>query len=567
MIKKIPVIKLKELVLCVLLFGIANSLPLIGQSILGKEKMKRFPTESPWIFPVNLGDVDGRNMYISAYPALRLNSGEFIHLWKPERTQFDERRISKYNIFQELIWENTFEVEQEESIDYVYTNDDHLFVMGSLGKRHTKEQMIIAHVFTLDSGKLVQTRIVHNQSLRSDQDLLFELSADSSKMLYYYFQHRKPGMHTRATYNYTRQDHKIGYRYKNVDKIHLLIYDKELNLLDEAEIKMGDEKASVLDCQIDNEGNVYALTYNKPSILEAIQYNITEKEQKKIRYEDFLKPSDMYNRFNTRMPTFAGAGQKLYLPKANRKGYGRDRGTKSYEILCFDFIKEDIDLRRKININPGLQIEIEKQRKELGIRPLKRFDEYLMRDVFESGEGDLWFLVQKFQSSNLENPEGGNYWEEPVNTYELGEFILFQFSPEGKPIKALIIPSYQRISGFMERLFFDYHMQIDKKEGKISMLTYEPSEEKFRGPERVFWRSINLRNGEISPKKKIYEGERRYQFLLHPYTLWLNEDILSFIIIEGENGSAYRLSVNLSEEFTEEDKKKKKGDRKKNGRF
>lgn len=559
--------KWKELIIGMLLAGLACSLPLKGQSVLGKEKMKRFPTEAPWVFPVSLGDIDGRDMYITTRPAIKLNTGEFIHLWKPERTPFNARRVSKYNIFQEQIWENTFEIEQEENIDYLFEHKDHIYVMGSLGKRHSKEQMIIAHVISEDSGKLVQTRIVRSQRIKSDQTLFFTLSPDSSKMLYYYFQHEKPGIHTRATYNYLRQDNKIGYRYKNVNKVHLLIYDKDLNLLAETEIKNKREKASILDCQIDNKGNVYAISYEKPGILEAIQYNFETQEQQEIRYEDFLKPSDMFNRFNTRMPAYIGSGQKLYIPKADRKGFGRDRGTKAYQILCFDFQKGDVDLSRKIDISPGLQIKIEKQRKELGIRPLKRFDEYLMRDIFETADKSLWFLVQKFQTSNLENPMEGNYWEEAVSTYELGEFILFQFSPEGKPIQALIIPAFQRISGFMERLFFDYHVQIDKEKGKISMLTYEPSEQKFRGPERIFYRSINLKNGDISPKQKVYEGERRYQFLLNPYTLWLNEDILSFIIIEGDNGSAYRVSVNLSEEFKEEEKKKNRKNRAKNGDF
>ncbi|MEM6802656.1 MAG: hypothetical protein AAF696_14705, partial [Bacteroidota bacterium] len=538
-----------------------------AQAVLGKEKMKRFPTESPWVYPVGLGTLDGQDMYQAFSPVLRINSGEFVHVWKAERTRYDERRVSKYNIFQETIWETDIKLEDEESIDFVYQEDEQIIVLGSLGKRHSKEQMIIAHILTQDSGKLVQTRIVHNQRLKSDQTLFFEASPDSSKLLYYYFQHPKPGIHTRVSYFYTRQDNRVGYRYKNVDKVHLKIFDRKLNLLKDAELRVNSPKEAIMDCRIDNDGNVYAISFEKPAILKAMQYNLATEEQQTIVYEDFLKPSDMNNRFNTRFPSFVGSGQKLYLPKAERKSYGRDKGTKAYELYCFDFQKGELDLSRRIDINPGLQIEIEKQRKELGIKPLKRFDEYLMRDIFETAGGDLWFLIQKFQTSSLENPGYGNYWEETVNNYELGEFIIFQFSPEGKAVKAMIIPSYQRISGFMERLFFDYHMQIDKEKGKISLLTYEPSEQKFRGPERVFWRGINLRNGEISQKKKIYEGERRYQFFLNPYTLWMNEDILSFIMIEGDNGSAYRISVNLAGEFVEEEKKSRKKSQAKKGRF
>lgn len=536
-----------------------------AQAVLGKEKMKKFPTEAPWVYPVALGSLDGTDMYVSFNPALKLNSGQFLHLWKPERTRYKNRRLSKYNIFQEEIWVCDFELEDEESIDYYFVEEDKIYVMGSVGKRSSKEQMIIAHVISLDSGKVENTRVVHNQRIKSDQTLYFEVSPDESKLLYYYFQHERPGTFARANYNFIRQDNRIGYRYKNVDKVHLLIYDRKLNLLAEGSLKGTSRKASIMDCQIDNEGNVYSLSYEKPGNLEALQYHIESGEQKKIRYDEFLQPNDMFNRFNTRMPTYVGSGQKLYLPKANRKGYGRDRGTKAYELLCFDFETQELDLSRKININPGLQIEIEKQRKELGLRPLKRFDEYLMRDIFETEDGNMWFLVQKYHTSSLENPQSANYWEAPVNNYELAEFILFQFSPEGKAVKALIIPSYQRISGYMERLFFDYHMQIDKEKGKISMLTYEPSEQKFRGPERIFFRNINLNTGEISQKKKIYEGERRYQFFLNPYTVWLNEDILSFIMIEGDNGSAYRVSVNLAEEFVEEEKKKDKKNRAKKG--
>ncbi|MEL6252696.1 MAG: hypothetical protein AAFR87_11845 [Bacteroidota bacterium] len=527
--------------------------------------MKRFPTEAPWVYPVALGSLDGTDMYISFNPALKLNSGQFLHLWKPERTRYKNRRLNKYNVFQEQIWECDFELEDEESIDYYFVEDDKIYVMGSVGKRSSKEQMIIAHVISLDSGKVEQIRVVHNQRIKSDQTLYFAVSPDQTKLLYYYFQHERPGTFARANYNFIRQDNRIGYRYKNVDKMHLLIYDRQLNLLAEGTLKGTSRKASIMDCQIDNEGNVYSLSYEKPGTLEALQYHMESGEQKKIKYEEFLQPNDMFNRFNTRMPTYVGSGEKLYLPKANRKGYGRDRGTKAYELICFDFETEELDLKRKININPGLQIEIEKQRKELGLRPLKRFDEYLMRDIFETADGNMWFLVQKYHTSSLENPQNANYWEEAVNNYELAEFILFQFSPEGKAVKALIIPSYQRISGYMERLFFDYHMQIDKEKGKISMLTYEPSEQKFRGPERIFFRSINLNTGEISQKKKIYEGERRYQFFLNPYTVWLNEDLLSFIMIEGDNGSAYRVSVNLAEEFLEEDKKKEKKNRAKKG--
>ncbi|MEL6627108.1 MAG: hypothetical protein AAFQ92_16415, partial [Bacteroidota bacterium] len=57
-----------------------------------------------------------------------------------------------------------------------------------------------------------------------------------------------------------------------------------------------------------------------------------------------------------------------------------------------------------------------------------------------------------------------------------------------------------------------------------------------------------------SPRKLVYERKRRNQYVLDAFIEWLNDDLICFIALDGDQGAAYLVTVNLAMEPEEEEK-------------
>ena len=540
------------------LFALLLILPssMWSQAVIGKEKVKDFPTEAPWIYPYESLDLHGNKIYLSHTPSLQISDGQFVHLWKPENGFSRERVLRKYNLLVEELWKLEFELEKDEEVIHMYKLDSNIVLLSVEVSNFNDYHLGRARIIEPDSGKIVQSEVLFRTELNKDQDLGFEISPDSSKFLFYYFQHENPNRGIRIYYDFVHWDEQPGFKASHVGNVPFLVFNRDLKEQYRGLIVMNNKKLVTLDCQIDNAGNVYVSSFEKPNQLQVRQYHAKRKEQSQLVYKNFVKYGELNIPFYTQLPALIGREEKLFITVADRLLKGRQRGTKAYRIVAFDFKAKEVDLTREVSINSSLLVQLEKQREEFGMRPLKRFDEFWIRDLIEMPDQSLWLVIQKYGHGNLSGRIYENIWGDSNGQQELGEIVLFQFDPAGQIQQAIIVSSQQYITSFMEKLGQFYAMDIDKARGHIRLLTREPSLDNLRGPDRLYFRFIDLNTSKVSDRIQIYDGKRRNQYFIKPYTIWLNQDILTFVMIEGDDGNAYVVTVNLQAESEDEEERK-----------
>ncbi|RMG72627.1 MAG: hypothetical protein D6722_05150, partial [Bacteroidetes bacterium] len=120
--------------------------------------------------------------------------------------------------------------------------------------------------------------------------------------------------------------------------------------------------------------------------------------------------------------------------------------------------------------------------------------------------------------------------------------------PEGRIRQALIVPTEQDAEGPLGYTHAPYFLQVDRARKRLQLITREPSGEKRNGPERFFYRTVDLETAVVSPALQIYEGQRRNQYFLKAYAHWLNPDILAFMMMDGDHGQIYNVVVNVAAE-------------------
>ncbi|MEL7534886.1 MAG: hypothetical protein AAFN10_26525, partial [Bacteroidota bacterium] len=289
----------------------------------------------------------------------------------------------------------------------------------------------------------------------------------------------------------------------------------------------------------------------KPSA--AFCYDAQSESLATLTYEGFVERQELNEAYYTHFPpTISAKGKRLYIAHAEREIRGKLKGTQAYQVVNFDFDKAVVDLSRRIDINSSLVVTVEKQREDFGVPPLKRFDGFMIQEIIEMPDDRIWLLTQKFDAHQYAGSPT-EFGPMAAQEHVIGEMILYEFAPDGEVRQALIIPSFQRSQNLYEKAgeFYSYH--LDKENGILSVLTREPSGKKLRGPDRLYTRIVDLNSSEVSNRSKIYEGLRRTQYYLRPYTVWHNNFLVSFVVLDGEQGEAWLVSVNLLGEPAEED--------------
>ena len=86
-------------------------------------------------------------------------------------------------------------------------------------------------------------------------------------------------------------------------------------------------------------------------------------EQNQLDFDGGPKYKDLTDPYYIQLPMVTGDQDRVYLTVAERVLKGRLRGTKSYQIVTFDFKSQAIDLSRKVEITSSLLVQIEKAEK------------------------------------------------------------------------------------------------------------------------------------------------------------------------------------------------------------
>ncbi|MCB0852507.1 MAG: hypothetical protein KDD63_09805, partial [Bacteroidetes bacterium] len=134
-----------------------------AQEVIGDLELKDFPTESPYIYPYEYVNYQSEHIYLAHIPALRINRGEFVHLWKSEKGNYRKRKLTKYNLFMEILWETEFKLDQEEDIFHFFRHKDQLIVLTREYVFPSRTHWIKARVFSTEDGEQIKSLLLWNQ--------------------------------------------------------------------------------------------------------------------------------------------------------------------------------------------------------------------------------------------------------------------------------------------------------------------------------------------------------------------------------------------------------------------
>lgn len=541
-------------IFCLLLLLL--SLPGYGQVVVGKIELEDFEYEDR-LFPLRDLDRSGSETYLEHETVSLLSPGSFVQLWMPDWRSGRRRMLTRYNLLLEVDWTVEFELNWEESILKMYPTETELCVLTyeyeSIHDRH----MIKMRSFHLDNGTPAQSRIFYQYPGRLDQEVFFDFSPTEQLFALYYFS--RPNDRRVSVYSdYVDREGMLGSKIIRAEYVHYRVFDLALDTVVTGSYPLADKKTTWMSGQVDEEGNFYLIGAQKPTFLSVYCFDRTTKTSQLLTYGNFSDYRELNEPYTTHFPPTVGAGKKLYLAYANRQLKGRLRGTKAFQVICFDFARDEIDLRRNVEVTSTLLVSVEKQRERFGLPPLRRFDGFMIREIIEMPDQSVWLWVQKYDK----NPHGTTNISTgyPVDyEHEIEESLLFGFDASGTIQQALIVPSAQRNKTRFEKAGDFYSRYLNKETGLMTLLTREPSGDKLAGPERLYYRTINLKTSEISNRNLLYEGERRNQYLLMPYTVWHNNHLVTFVLLDGELGDPWLITINIEGEAVEEEAGKKKG--------
>lgn len=549
-------LKISIPILTGLLFLSSGFSALHAQGLVGELKLKDFPTDNPWYYPYDFSAYAPEQVQLLHTPSIKVTEASFVQLWQSEKGPTRERHLTRYNVFLDQEWDTTFKLDMEEEIIHFYSEDSIVVVLSTKYSFLTGIHQVLARVFSLEDGSSSFTRLLWDTKTKSDESIWFDFSPDSSSFILFLFQNDHPYRRIRTSYDPWLMTERVGFRVSNAEYVEFRSYDRAMTQTNSGKIVLNNRRLSVMDCQVDNKGNVYVSAFEKPETLHVFQWNAETETQRELHYDTFPGKTQIREYYYTRFPPLTGSEDRLYIAVAERVERGKQRGIKSFQVINFDFALGTVDLSRKMEINSTLLVNAEKQRKSFGMRPLKRFDLFMIMDIVEMADKSLWLITQHYQTN-----QGRTYGvEHPAyrqTEQEIGEIIMYGFDPQGQVRQVIIVPTSQHTVKTIDRLGQFFHLDVDKEKGIMRFVTRESSEDNLRGPDRIFYRKVNLTTGEISPRMMLYSGKRREQLLLKAYTVWLNPSLVTLIMIDGDEGNAYVVCVNVDSEEAGDSRKKK----------
>ncbi|MCI4668787.1 MAG: hypothetical protein MRZ79_11675 [Bacteroidia bacterium] len=527
-----------------------------GQRIISSIKLKKFPVNEPVIYPYQTPSVGSEEVYVQHDPSIRLSDGSFVHIWEKSWSRHGYRELTHYDLFLEEISSGELKLERQEDILYSHPEDTvlHLFTyeydFGS-ARHHIRHRKI-----GISSAEILDTESVWMSYGKYGELVSHKLSPDKRFLLLY-----QPIGYKLGSKSYYLED--VVFNYENVQPIHtrtggvvFSVFDLENNkkLVNDT-LKWDNKKKWIFfGSGVDNNGNVYAGIYDRKKEFHVHGWNVEKAKQERLIYDEFPVWKDLLNLYSGFRNIQVGMDSKVYVTQTNRISSGKLRGIQNFQVISFDFKEMNVDLKRRVDISSALKVQVGKVREEFGLKANRRFDNYLITDLIELSDQSLWLMVQSYGLNNssvsmVDFPRRGRYEEFAE------ELIMFEFSPVGEIQKALVIPSFQRSTGILDRKGYFYHTEVDEEKKLMRMLTREASGDKLRGPDRLYLREIDLEKGVSSERKMVYAGKRRDQYFLKAFAEWLNNDLLSVVILEGVRGKAYLVTVNTGQEPEEEEEK------------
>ncbi len=506
----------------------------------------------PRLAPYESLDYGGFMVYSMYDPVQKVGESDLIYLWRPEFGGYQRRRLTRFDLFMESKWETEFRLEQQEDIFYFFEKEDTAVVLSALLDFRTKSQRVYARFFDPEDGSLLRQDLLATYTGTAEAPLLFTTSADKKVLLFFQLRRTRDRNRVILYTDFIHPNGDLAWRAMKTDEILFRSYTSSLQPLEDGLVIMPDRKDQLLDVGIDGEGYLYLSSFIRPDQLEIRRYSPRTQETKALSWEGFPRPEEMKYLYDTGFPPYHMAPGQLYVPMAERTTRGVTRGTHAFELIHFDFVAGTVQPSHHIKTQSSLLVAIEKSREEINSRRLKVFDSYVVRDLRTLSDGRTWMLTQYFTHDNFRAMASSAPDIYRGQEHEIGELIFFVFDTLGQPEQAIIIPTYQLIRSARDRMTQHAHVHFDEKNGEIRLLMREDSGDDYRGTARIYHRRLDLKTGTVSPRKLVYEADRRLHNTPFAFVEWINRDILSFLSYEGEDERMFAMTVNLAQPLEEE---------------
>ena len=522
---------------------------LSAQALLGERRLKEVETQDTWPYPYDGINPQGMPLSIPFDPMVQIDEGTFAQIWKPRRGSFRDRKLTAYNLFLEQLWEASLELAREEEVLHLMAVDTLVVLLTTDYDYGQKVHTARARSYGAASGLLHQDTVVWTVFGERDADILLTPAPDGQRLLLYHFYQDQTLRQVNRYYDYVGWDDRPGYKARQAEHLSYLLLDQHFGEFSRGRFDLRTRKRLALDCRPDNAGNVYVTVHERPRQVHVYQRRPGDSTQYHLGYSDFVKLEYLNDERYTHLPPLAGADQRLYLSVAEVQRRGRMRGTRAFRVVCFDFAKGELDLSREAEVTSTLLVAVQKQREAYDLRPLRRFEDYALRDLIQMDDGSLWLLVQHTETHTVRTGGDPLRADSPTRVqYELEDIILFEFSPQGKIRQAMVVPSEQEAAGPLGFTSGYYFLQVDRARKQLRLITREPSGDKRNGPDRFYLRLIDLNAATVSDPLLFYEGKRRNQYFLKAFARWMNPDILAFMMMDGDNGQIFNVVVNVAAE-------------------
>ncbi|MEL6131923.1 MAG: hypothetical protein AAFR59_01025 [Bacteroidota bacterium] len=535
--------------LCMLIGVFAD---VFGQQVLSEQKLRRFPKNQALIYPYEELGRGLSDIYVGRDPIVKLSNDTFVLLWKKDWGPSTRRVLSCYDVLLDTVWERNLDLNRNEEIIYMYEEAEELLILTYRFDFAASSHTIFCRKVDYEKGEIGKPNIWWLAKGKFSRPVGWERSPNGQKLLFYQLLPLKENGRINDLYVYPSADQRYSSINSKVARVFFSVLSRQGETLRTDTLAAGRKKWYYIGAGVDNQGHMYASFFEKKNSLHVFQSHAVTGESSQLTYDGYTTWPDVLDIYYNQLPLKVGSDQRVYAPQAQRKVTGRGKGLKKILIPCFDFAKQEVDTIRTAPITSSLQVLSGKERQEFGLKPSKRMDEFVFRHIHETDSGSLWVWMQKqleiSRPADAANPTAQNIYE---GRWE--EWMLFEFNTKGEIEKALIVPTIQEIYTRLDQMSSQPQVRMDSRGEGFHLLTRESSGDKIKGPERMYHRYVELKTGRTSPRRLVYERRRRNQYVLDAFIEWLNDDLICFVALDGEQGSAYLVTVNLAMEPEEDE--------------
>lgn len=531
--------------ICLGLLLLSSSL--MAQKVLAEVVLEELETDET-IYPYLSWGPNRVFPFLQHDPALRLEDGSYFFVWKPDKISSRLLRYSNYDLLLNERWTKEFELERNEEILGLVesTGGDSLFLLTQQPEYFQNRIQVAYRTVDLKTGEMGQYRLLQIVEGRHGETVFLEFSPDRQRFAIFYLDHPSPRRSPSIDYEFIDAQQRAAWHGYRVGRVCFSVWDRSLKQVRLDTLTVPERKHVLMGCLLDDEANFYAYLHQRKNMLVVAQSPADGSDDLQMVYrEEVPDLYDFTEGIEGRTPPAIGAEQKIFWPLAKREPTGRDRGIKSYRLVCFDFAQEAVDDQRHAEITSTLLVAVEKQREAYSLRPLRRFDNYQIQEMLPLPDGSVWLVVQQHMETAYPSVPNPQMAQPTPSEGRAEELVMFYFDPEGVIRQALVVPSVQLMREFEDRIGGFYHLRLDTANRVVHLLTREAAGEKYRDPDRLFYRKIYLDTGLITDRQQVYEGERRRQYWLKGFTEWMTPSILMFMHMEGSEGDAHLISVDL----------------------